>query len=102
EVRPLALVFGDEGVRQASPLRHVRGGLPPFLLLTGGCDYPPMRRMAKEFAAALKKHGVEVQEKTIPCRTHETLVFDIPRLSADAASRDAIVEFINRYKREGE
>jgi acetyl esterase/lipase len=100
EVKPLAFIFGDkmEAVRQASPLSHVRRGLPPFLLLTGGWDYPPMRRMAREFSAALQKHGVPVRKKEIAWRTHETLLFDIPCLSADAACRDAIVEFMNRYK----
>src|SRR5262249_34595212 len=98
EVWPLAFIFSDKAVRQASPLHHVRRGLPPFLLLTGGWDYAPMRRMAKQFSAALKKHGVQVQAKAIPWRTHETLLFDILHLSVDSASRDAIVHFIDRYK----
>ncbi len=101
EVRPLAFIFSEKAVRRASPLHHVRKGLPPFLLLTGGWDYSPMRRMAKTFSAALQKHGVKVQEKEIPWRTHETLLFDIPRLSVDAASRDAIVQFITRSKPKG-
>jgi acetyl esterase/lipase len=101
EVRPLAFIFSGKAVRQASPLRHVRRGLPPFLLLTGGWDYAPMRRMAKQFSAALQKQGVPVQEKEIPWRTHETLLFDVFHLSVDAASRDAIVHFINRYKPKG-
>jgi acetyl esterase/lipase len=99
DVRPLTMVFGDdpEVLRKASPLYHVRPGLPPFLLLTGGWDYPPMRRMAKEFATALQKNEVPIQEKQMPWRTHETLLFDIPRLSADAATTEAIVQFIKRY-----
>jgi acetyl esterase/lipase len=100
DVRPSAVVFGDdpEVVRRASPLTHVRPGLPPFLILTAGCDYPPMRRMAKEFAAALEKNGCDVRAKEIPRRTHETLLFDIPRLSADRATAEAIVEFIDRQR----
>jgi acetyl esterase/lipase len=101
EVRPLAFIFSDQAVRQASPLRHVRRGLPPFLLLTGGWDYPLMRRMAKQFSAALQKHAVPVQEKEIPWRTHETLLFDVLHLSVDTGSRDAIVQFVNRYKPKG-
>src|SRR5947208_1745688 len=36
DVRPSAVVFGDdpEVVRRASPLTHVRPGLPPFLILS--------------------------------------------------------------------
>lgn len=95
-VKPLTLVFGNdpETVKQASPLTHVRPGLPPVLLLTGGWDYPPMRRMAKDFAAALKKNDCDVRETTIPWRTHETLLFDIARLAADRAAIDAIADFI--------
>jgi acetyl esterase/lipase len=100
DVRPSAVVFGDdpEVVRRASPLNHVRPGLPPFLILSAGWDYPPLRRMAKEFAAALEKNGCDVRAKEIPRRTHETLLFDIPRLSADRATAGAIVEFIDRQR----
>ena len=53
-VRPLAVAFGNdpEVLKQASPLTHVREGLPPMLLLNAGWDYAPLKRMAKEFAAA--------------------------------------------------
>jgi acetyl esterase/lipase len=100
DVRPSALVFGDdpEALRQASPLTHVRPGLPPFLVLGAGWDYPPLRRMTKEFAAALRKAGCEVVEKRRPGRTHETLLFDIPRLSVDRGTADVIVEFITQHR----
>jgi acetyl esterase/lipase len=96
DVRPFAVVFGDdpEVARQASPLTHVRPGLPPFLLVNAGFDYPPLPEMAREFAAALKKNGCEVRSQTIPWRTHETVVFDILRRSADRATVDLAVEFI--------
>jgi acetyl esterase/lipase len=104
DIRPLAMVFGDdpEVIRKASPVHLVRPGLPPFLLLSGGWDYPPMRRMAREFAAALRTHGVAVEEKEVPRRTHETLLFDIPRLTADADAVEAIVQFIRRHMSTGE
>ena len=100
DVRPSAVVFGDdpEVVRRASPLTHVRPGLPPFLILSAGCDYPPVRRMAEEFAAALAKNGCDVRAQQIPWRTHETLLFDIARLSADRATAEAIVDFIERQR----
>lgn len=98
-VQPLAAVFGDkQAIRQAAPITHVRPGLPPFLLLNGGWDYPPMRRMAKEFAAALRKQHCDVRKKQVPRRTHETLLFDIPRLSAERATVNAIVTFIDQAK----
>jgi acetyl esterase/lipase len=101
DVRPLALVFGDDpkAARDASPLTHVRPGLPPFLLLNAGWDYPPLRRMAKEFAAALKENSCAVEARKFAWRTHETLLFDIPRLRADREAVDAIAEFIEQHSR---
>lgn len=101
DVKPLAIVFGDDAkvIRQASPINHVRRGLPPFLLLSGGWDYPPMLRMAKDFSGALQKHGVKVCHKEIPWRTHETLLFDIPHFTADATTTEEILRFIQRNKR---
>jgi acetyl esterase/lipase len=100
DVRPSALIFGDdtEVLRQASPLTHVRPGLPPFLILSAGFDYPPMRKMAKEFAAALEKNGCDVRAKELPWRTHETVLFDIRRLSAERITVEAITEFIDQQK----
>ena len=100
DVRPSALVFGDDPkvLQQASPLTHVRPGLPPFLILNAGFDYPPMRKMAKEFAAALEKNGCDVRAIELPWRTHETVLFDIRRLSAERATLEAITEFIDRQK----
>jgi acetyl esterase/lipase len=100
DVRPSALIFGDDPMvlRQASPLTHVRPGLPPFLILSAGLDYPPMRKMAKEFAAALEKNGCDVRAIELPWRTHETVLFDIRRLSAERATLEAITEFIDRQK----
>jgi acetyl esterase/lipase len=100
DVRPLSIVFGDKKAAwQASPLKHIGPGLPPFLLLNGGWDYAPLSRMAKEFAAGLKKSGCPVEAKVVPWRTHESLLFDIPRLAADRTTVEAIVRFIARNKR---
>jgi acetyl esterase/lipase len=97
-LRPLAAVFGTDPkvLVRASPLTHVRPGLPPFLLLNAGFDYPPLRRMAREFAAALRTKGCPVEVKVVPWRTHETLLFDVAQLSAEAATVEATVRFIDR------
>jgi acetyl esterase/lipase len=100
EARPLALVFGDaETAREASPLSHVRRGLPPFLLVNAGWDLPPLKPMTRAFAAALKKSGCAVQVKTVSWRTHETLLFDILRRSAEPATVDLVVDFIRSHDR---
>jgi acetyl esterase/lipase len=96
DVRPFSLVFGDDPrvARDASPLNHVRPGLPPFLLINAGFDYQPLPRMARQMADALEDNGCEVQTHTIFWRTHETVLFDIPRHTIDAVTRDLIVKFI--------
>lgn len=58
--RYLASVFGsDPGPRkQASPIEHVRPGLPPFLIVYGDEDLPDCgREPAEAFAKALKDKG---------------------------------------------
>jgi acetyl esterase/lipase len=103
KVRPLAVVFGDDPkvAREASPLTHVRKGLPPFLLVNAGYDYSPLKKMAREFAAALKKKGCRVEARTVPGRTHETVVFAILRGSAEPATLDLILEFVRKQGRKG-
>ncbi len=97
EVQPLSAIFGrgDEVIKQASPITHVRAGLPPFLLLTGGLDFCPMKRTAKKFASALKDAGCDVESKSISWRTHDTLLFDIVHRTADKKMSRAVVDFIN-------
>jgi acetyl esterase/lipase len=101
---PLATVFGtdQEAMKQASPIAHVRSGLPPFLLMNAGLDYCPLRTMSRDFAAALKDKECEAETKELAWRTHETLVFDILHQRAEPKMVDAVVEFIERHKVRGE
>jgi acetyl esterase/lipase len=99
EVRPLKLAFGSDPdvIKEASPINHVHSGLPPFLLLNGGLDYCPLKRMAKDFSSALKDAGCDVQSKTISWRTHDTLLFDVVHRTADKKTTKAIVDFIGGH-----
>jgi acetyl esterase/lipase len=98
-LRPFAMVFGDddEAIRAAAPVNHVHPGLPPFLLINAGLDYPRLRAMAEEFATTLRRNGCAVQTETLPWRTHETEVFDILHLEADRTMVDLIVHFIEQH-----
>jgi acetyl esterase/lipase len=100
-ISPLAPVFGTDPrvIERASPIAHVRPGLPPFLLVSAGLDYGPLRRMTADFADALEDNGCDVQVKHIPWRTHETMVFDIPHLTAEPQMVEAVTGFINRHGR---
>lgn len=73
---PFHLVFGfDRTVRvQASPIAHVRPGLPPFLLLTAEYEVPGLWRMADEFAEQLRKNDVPVALQEVEGCSHRTIV----------------------------
>ena len=63
--------------RQASPIAHVRAGLPPFLIILGendlpGCDLP----QAEEFCQALKKKGVAAQVLNVKRRNHLSILLN--------------------------
>jgi acetyl esterase/lipase len=68
----------EEAVRrQASPIEHVRAGLPPFLIILGendlpSCDLP----QAEEFYLALKKKGVPVQLLNVKRRNHLSILLN--------------------------
>jgi acetyl esterase/lipase len=98
EVHPFASVFGDdaEAQKQASPLTHVRNGLPPFLLVYGGLDYPPIRHTTKEFAAALKEKDCEVEVNKVAWHTHETIVVDLIH-GMEPATAEALLDFVERH-----
>jgi acetyl esterase/lipase len=59
----------------ASPIFHVRPGLPPFLLIWGENDFPHLKRQAQEMLAKLKEQNVPVQTLELPGCTHFTAVY---------------------------
>ena len=57
--------LGSENNRaeeDASPARHVHGDAPPFFISYGNADFPHLVRQASEFAQALRKSRITVQE----------------------------------------
>jgi len=77
QLSPLSPVFGSDGkvLRNASPINHVKPGLPPFLLINAVDDLPLLPEMAQDFAATLKKAKCEVQTLLVSDRDHETVMF---------------------------
>lgn len=94
---PFDFVFGgDHKAREAaSPVCHVRAGLPPFLLLYADRDLPLIPEMTKDFAAALKDKKDDVTARKIDSRNHNNIVFAATR--ADDPVIRAVVEFIGRH-----
>lgn len=95
---PFSLVFGRDRRQQrlASPLAHVRPGLPPFLLLYARKDLPLLDGMARTFAAELKKDGDSVRTERIDDRTHDTILFWAT--DADDPVNRAITHFIEQHR----
>jgi acetyl esterase/lipase len=88
--------FGDDAKARlaASPLSHVRRGLPPFLILVAEKDWPTLAPMADEFHQALQREGCDARLLTMDKRNHNSLLFTAIT-PADPAAR-AILEFIRR------
>jgi acetyl esterase/lipase len=95
----LKMVFGeDEKVRaQASPLRHVHKGLPPFLILHAEYEIPKLEPMAREFRDALVKDDVPVTFGSMAGHSHNTIVFRLNR-PEDPTAR-AILSFIEEIEK---
>lgn len=96
---PLSLnVFGpafgnDPKTRAAaSPLRHVRPGLPPFLILSPENELPTLAAMADDFHAALLNADCDSQLLRLPGRNHNSIMFQA--MQADDPAARAILDFI--------
>jgi arylformamidase len=88
--------FGDDPqARQgASPVHHVRPGLPPFLFLNAQKDLPMLPEMAQEMHQTLLAHGCESRLLKFENRNHNSLMFKAIE-PGDPVAR-AIVDFVRR------
>ncbi len=89
--------FGDDpqARRAASPIEHVRPGLPPFLILHAEHDLPTLAGMAEEFHQALAGQGCTADIIQVPGRNHNSILFSaIDR--GDPLAR-AVLAFIHRH-----
>jgi acetyl esterase len=75
----------------AAPLHAgTLAGLPPALVILGGCD--PLRDEGREYAQRMREAGVETEEAGYPGQPHGFLNFGFP------AAQDAF-ESIGRWSR---
>jgi acetyl esterase/lipase len=97
EFNPFRLAFGSnpDVCKQASPLSHVRAGLPPFLLLYAERDIPALPPMAREFARALRQAGDAVELVRAAERTHNSILFRAPAKDDPVGQR--ILAFIQTH-----
>jgi acetyl esterase/lipase len=75
------LVFGegDQVREQASPLSHVRKGLPSFLVLYAEAELPKLAGMAVEFTRALRRAGNEAEVHQMNGYDHDRILFHTDR-----------------------
>jgi acetyl esterase/lipase len=93
-VRVFNTAFGkDEDVcKQASPLTHVTGKHPPFLIAYAEDDYPTLEDMAKEMHAALKK--AESPSELIFCKRRNHISIITSFILPDDSLNKAVHEFV--------
>ncbi|MCS6852046.1 MAG: alpha/beta hydrolase [Gemmataceae bacterium] len=96
---PLRLVFGSDPRvrREASPIHHVRPGLPPFLVLCAERDLPTFARDSKAFYEALRECRNEAEFFVAEGRTHWSVLFAATRPDDPVVRK--VAEFITRYVR---
>ena len=78
----------------ASPVNHVRPGLPPFLIFSAEKDLPVLPEMADEFHRALVNQGCEARLVKVENRNHNSIVFSAINPSDPVAQ--GILQFIRR------
>jgi acetyl esterase/lipase len=94
------LVFGDDPKERAraSPVAHVRRGLPPFLILTAANDLPTQQDNADQFHQALLRADCKSRQLTIERRNHASVLFSAIRPD-DPAAR-AVLDFLREREQE--
>ena len=94
---PFRMVFGDDPdvCKKASPICHVRKGLPPMLLLTAEREIPGIRAMTADFAKALRACDDLVETKEIEDTTHRTILHQLRNRDSDASK--AVQVFLGRH-----
>jgi acetyl esterase/lipase len=99
DLNPFPLVFGEDAkvCEGASPVKHVRKGLPPFLLVNSELDIPTLPLMTKKFAKALQKEGNEVTALTVNRRGHGMIMF-LARSTEDPLG-NAVVKFLAMHEK---
>lgn len=95
-VNPFGIVFGrDRDVQvDASPIHHIRPGIPPFLVLNAEREVAGLHDMADDFVAALKKHRVPVDRHIVDGVTHRTIVKKLHDDSDEAGKM--VLAFVSR------
>lgn len=92
----LVIGKGQAAAENASPISHVSGDEPPFLILYAESDIPRCAERSAELRDALRSHHVEADCREIADRNHLTIIFQ-PMLGAGDVTVQAMLKFIARH-----
>lgn len=94
----LTKVIGDApgAAESASPLRHVTGQEPPFLILFADNDFPTCDRMSKSLDEELRAKGVETSCIEIKDRNHISIMVRLMLNEADPATLE-LLKFMEQH-----
>jgi hypothetical protein len=84
---------GQEAADSASPLKHVSGQEPPFLILYAQHDFPGCGRMSEDLCEALRRHDVTATCTEIKDRNHISIMFRLMLSDADPTTQ-ALLKFV--------
>jgi len=87
---------GPEVADSASPIRHVTGKEPPFLILYADQDFPGCDRMSETLGKALREKKVEAECVTIKDRGHVSVMVRLATSEADPATQ-ALLAFVAKH-----
>lgn len=89
--------FGKEAddCKAASPITHVKGSLPPFLVAYAEKDFPTLDRMAEDFEKKLKEHKNTVELLKLEKRDHISIIISLAADAKDPLGQ-AMVKFVTR------
>jgi acetyl esterase/lipase len=92
-------VFGkdEDFARKASPMVHVKGKHPPFLILVADNDLKGFDRMAEAFCKALGKVECKAEVLIVEDRNHGSVMFSMAN-QKDPGTQ-AVLAFIARHSR---
>jgi acetyl esterase/lipase len=91
-------VFGtdEETVKNASPMEHIKGKLPPFLIAYASKDLGNIGKMSEDFGKALKEAKYDVAVLKIDDRDHGTIIRKAIA-NADDRLTQAMLKFIAKH-----
>lgn len=93
----LSNIFGKdpEVHKQASPINHVQGKLPPFLIIYAEKDMPTLDLLAEQMARALRKNQTDVSTVKAEKRDHISIIINL--VPPDNPAHQAVYNFIHKH-----